>query len=385
MKVAYIGGGAASLFSAFYLSKNCNFDITIYEKRPKSGAKINGSGNGRGNLSNLNVAPNKYNNPKFVEPFLAAFTPRDLQTLLLKYGLLTVADEEGRIYPYGDSAQIFTNFLLRKLEERHVKFINNVEVTSITKKDQFIINGKDQYDKVIIATGSNAGLSPNLSSTAILDVLHYFDIHSTDLHPTLSSIGVLEPIEKVNGRRAKANIKLVVEEKEVYRTSGEVQFRKDALSGIAIFECSSILTWLYRKNKKISAQIYLDLMPEYSIEEIIKLITVNKQVNLDGIFYPTISEYLIKTAGPKASGKEVAHLIKEVPFNVNFDYVPDNNQVNSGGIRLNEVDPLTLESKKVKDLYFAGEILDIDGLCGGYNLHFAFASGVAVAKAIIND
>lgn len=390
MKIAYIGAGSASLLSALYVkSLKPDYQVTIYEKTAKLGRKIAASGNGKGNLTNLNVAPNKYNNPTFVTPFLA-YTPEMFINFMQKHGLITRVDEEGRVYPYGESATIVVDLLKAKLALLGVDIRLNTEVTSITKTDAFLINGKDVYDVVVIATGSPAGLSPSLVSTALKPVLNYFDIHMSRLYPTLASVGVQEKVKLLSGKRLRATIRALVDNKEIYTTSGEVLFRDNALSGIAIFECSSLLTWAYRTNPKVSGQLLIDFAPDLLEMDLKKtianLLNANKGLAnpLTGLFSDVINDYVYNLI-PKTerSAERLAHTIKNVPFTVDFDYIPDNNQVYSGGIRLNEVNPKTLESVRVNNLFFAGEVLDIDGLCGGYNLHWAWSSGYAVAQAII--
>ncbi|NLI94380.1 MAG: NAD(P)-binding protein, partial [Erysipelotrichaceae bacterium] len=262
MDVAFIGGGALSLFSAYFLSKHHNLNITVYEKNAKVGRKLTNSGNGRGNFSNMYVAVNKYNNEAFVAPLINAFTPKDFIAEVASLGLLTYADEQGRIYPLSEQGIVFNELLLNHLNKHNVSIKENTEVKTLKKQgSKFIVNEVDEYDYVIFATGSNAGLGKNLQSKTPVSILNALGHTFIPYTPTLASIGVKENIHSINGRRNKADLKLIINDKEVYTNSGEVLFRKDALSGIAIFELSSILAWEKLKNPNLSAKISLDLLP----------------------------------------------------------------------------------------------------------------------------
>ncbi|MGI6714120.1 MAG: aminoacetone oxidase family FAD-binding enzyme [Bacilli bacterium] len=391
-KVAIIGGGASGLFLAHDLShRRPDILITIFEASDKLGRKIDISGNGRGNLSNIQVNPNNYNHPDLVEPILKSFPVMEFLFYCKKWGLMTMIDEEGRIYPRAEKGKIWRTILEENIRSLGVKIKLNHPVSEIKKtSDSRFQIGSDLYDYVVVATGSSAG--PNYRGKVFdnTPLFRSLKVPTTSLYPTLSALGVKEKIAQLNGVRTKAEVQLWLDEKLTYQTKGEIQFRKDSLSGIAIFECSSLLTWKYRKNPNLQAKITMDLLPEVSLAELNqeiqqRFLRVLEDESLEdalrGMFVPELNKYLINCLDKKHMTR-LPLLIKKLPFNIDLSYLPDNNQVISGGVDLKAVNRYTLESLNDEHLYFIGEALDIDGMCGGYNLHFAWASAYLVAKEL---
>ncbi len=388
MKVAYIGAGPMALFSAHYLLSNkADIQVHIYEKTSKIGRKIYSSGNGRGNISNINVAPQKYNHPDFVSSALR-FTPIDFINYLQQNGILTTIDEEGRVYPYGEAAAIIGDWLRDDLLAKKVVFHLDTEVISVTPyKSGYQINNDEYFDVVVFATGSRAGIPQNQVSYGMSSILKTLKLKTVELIPTLASIGVKQKLNPIDGRRLKAKVSLVIDQEPAYTTKGEVLFRADALSGIAIFECSSILSW--KRIEKIgNAYIKLDLLPDVKDSELTSFISqAKKQAGaeyLRGLFHPDVAHFLSRHVILKPDSKDIAYQLKHWRLLVDLGYVAENNQVFSGGLAIEEIDSHTLQLKRFPHLFAGGEMVDVDGLCGGYNLHWAWSSGVLIAKSISN-
>lgn len=391
VKIAIIGGGASGLFLAQDLKRNMpETEVTIFEASEKLGRKIDASGNGRGNLTNVFVAPDKYNNPQFVKNILERFTAADFLVYAQQLGLQTKIDEEGRVYPLGDNGKIWRTILVEENRQQAVDILLNTPVKTInkTKRNTYIINHQE-FDFLVLALGSKAGPNYKFKMQDNTQIFLDLNVKVRQSYPTLSSLGVYENLKIIDGQRVKATVNLFINGNKQFGTKGEVLFRPRALSGIAVFECSSYLTWEYRKQSKISADIVLDLLNEYSLDDLTKELQNRLDLQkegrftgiLDGFFTPEINYYIL-TQTDNVTAESIADTIKNLRFSIDLSYVPNNNQVESGGVDLLEVDQLTLSSKNDDHLFFIGEALDIDGYCGGYNLHFAWASAFYVSEIL---
>ncbi len=399
MEIAIVGGGACGLVAAYQLKKQRpDFHVTVFEKNPTVGKKILMSGNSHGNLSNIHVAPSAYNHPEFVQPALA-FTCDHLRSFASSLGVETMVDEEGRIYPLSESANSFLDALRLGMMELGVKETTNYEVFSIDKHPLggFLINGTERFDQVIIATGSSAGYYLKKSTIQLPKLGKGLEHPLTPVFPSLSPIGVQENIKSLSGLRISCGAHIEVNGNHLYQTEGEIQFKDDALSGIAIFELSSFLARSFSLGKVSYANVELDLFPRLSETDLIELLRVRHErfpkrqgvAFFVGLFAKMIGWYLASRIELNQINEgtilEIAHTLKHLRFAVNLAYVATNNQVVCGGVRIDTVNPNTLESLRAPGLYFGGEVLDIDGLCGGYNLHFAFASGMLIAQSIARE
>ena len=372
MKIAIVGGGASGLMLASVIRKNnVDVEIVILEKLEHVGKKILMSGNGKCNLSNTFITPSKYNNElgfKIASSF-------DVQKYFNELGLLTYQDVEGRVYPISNVANSVLDVLRNSLTNVEIK--ENFNVTKINKKDNKYTIVSDKFDfidadVVVLAMGGKTYYK-ECNGYIIASMLSH---RVTSLRPTLTSLKVKENLASIENLRAKVNAKLICNNNVVFEDNGEVLFKKDALSGIVIFQLSSMVA--RDPFKKYS--IELDLMPSMSEEELSN--HIEKYPSMTGMFAKMINQYIIKNSISK-NGKDIAHTIKHLKFNVLDNVEFKNAQVTAGGVNISEVKE-TLESKYNKNLYILGELLDIDGVCGGYNLHFAFSSAYIAAQDIIN-
>lgn len=399
MNIAIIGGGACGLMCAALLKDKISKKsiITIIEKEDKVGKKLLQTGNGRGNISNTNMNDNFYND-SFVSNVIKEFTPLDLISFFKKCGVLTFNDQEGRIYPRSETASTILNALRDSyLSSKNVIEKTSTSVYSVEKKnDKFIVKGnnfQEEYDVVIMCIGSKAG-TKNYSEK----LLHIFNHTSSEVYPSLCPIYVKENVSSLKGLHAKVKATLVMD--EAYTSEGEILFKDDSLSGIVMFELSSFYARKKVKKEVFNVYVYLDMLKEYSNVEIYSMLLnlvsnyPNKDCSLllNGFFPKMIAKYVLDNSNVEYKNrkyknltenelKQIAATIKSLRFSVNQDITPTNGQVYSGGVNLDEVSPY-LESKLVSNLYFGGEMLNVDGKCGGYNLHFAFACASKIASKL---
>ena len=361
MKIGIIGGGASGAFLAIRLKeKNPSFEVSIIERNDKLLKKILVTGNGRCNYANTGELTNKYNN-ELANKLLDEFKPQDIIDVFDTYGVHPYAIDN-LIYPVSLNAQTVAIQLIKRIEKLGIKVYLNEKVIDYQKKDnKFIVKSEKAeyiFDKLVISAG---GCSyPQLGTDGtILNVLNKHGYKIETLSPTLSPIKVKENTKKISGQRQKGKVSLFKDNKLVYQEEGEILFKDDGLSGIVMLNISSMINRLKDRN---------------NIKIVLDLANTNKKVNKDQyIEYvsPKIADYLI------SNDLDIQNL--SFTFKDFYDYQIA--EVSHGGLSLNEVND-SLESNKEKGLYFTGEVLDIDGMCGGYNLMFAFASAEKVKKAI---
>lgn len=368
INIAVIGGGASGLFAAIYAAKG-GANVTIFEKNDRVGKKILATGNGRCNLSNENIMHEYYNNKEFVEPTITNINAEKLIKIFENMGLLTVADNEGRLYPLSNTATSVLDILRLECKKYSVKEKVSCEVISIqNKKNKFFVKTKYndiyEFDKIIYSVGGNNRLSKNLG------------LNTVSFSPILCPLKTdTSKIKGLSGLRIKCSVSLYDGNNFIYKENGEILFRDYGVSGIVIFNISRFL--------KQGNFISIDFLPEHSKEEIIDMLNKRKknfkeripEDFLTGIFHRKLSEAILKISDINKHS-EIAENIKD--FKLKIKGVGDENQaqVTRGGISLDEIDNKTFESKKIKGLFVTGEALDVDAPCGGYNLHFAFSSGI---------
>ena len=404
MKIAIIGGGASGLYAAYLLSKELiNARITIFERSDKCGKKILMSGNGRGNLSNLNIAPYHYNDVLGYQ-IAMRHSPRSLQGELLQMGLVTYADEEGRVYPVSESSNSILDSLRLWNAYQGVQEKVGSEVVSLHPKtngyEVVTLNHVEFFDIVIIALGSKAGYSNQNLTRKIDESLDHLGYNFQPFYPSLTPLYVHNPLRSLSGLRVSTHASLWINGENVYDNMGEVLFKNNSLSGILIFELSSFYARAQQQHNVKEAAIKLNLFPQYNSDQLYGLYRQRRlllahftmQEYFTGLLPKAIGYYLIKECKidlssiiSDLSDEQLSQLVittQALTFMIDLSIVSPQSQVFCGGIDLVYINKDTLESKHHKNLYFMGEYLNIDGLCGGYNLHFAFASAYVVSQAI---
>ena len=382
-KVIFIGGGAASLTSAVLLKKEePSFDVIIVEKDKKLGKKLSATGGGKCNVAPLKDNPYVYNPAaiEMVESLFDEIPLHDYLNILESIGLDTKAIKDYGFYPIHESAPQVVKNLYHQINKLGIKVIYDEFVDYSEKDGRVLIELKEQFieaDKLVIATG---GLTE--------DMRHVFESHgviTTKTHPGLCPIKVKEDVSSLFGCRFEAVITLLYRKNIIRQTYGEVQFKKDGLSGIPVLNLSSLIS---REESFESGdlQISVGLPTNFEINILGKTI----EEALFMLFKEEYVNYLIekhkfnrKELIDLSLEKKILSIIHSEPFTVDSLYDFKDAQVTIGGVSLGEIDQnFALNSNK--NIYVVGEVLDVDGICGGYNLRFAITSGFKVVVSIIN-
>ena len=375
LDVYIIGGGASGMFAAIKAAKN-GHNVTILEKNFRLGKKILVTGNGRCNLGNTSDITNITYNNSFAKDIIIR-SREEMQNILVESGLMVYSDNEGRIYPLSDSANTVLDCLRFHCYSYGINILTDIFITGLEYKNNKIriISKNNEFiaDKVILAIGGKAQNSEyNLLS--LID-----SIFVTSLYPALTYI-VTEPLLKsISGIRLKCVSKLLKNNKLIYTEKGEVQFKDNGIGGICIMNISSLVNRDHDNIK--SYEISLDLMPQY-MESDIEILLLNRKKTLGtnymtGIFHNKIGEILIKLSNSDMHA--LAHIIKDFRFKIKGMGDFNHCQVMSGGIKISEPND-NLRLKHIDNLYACGEVIDVDGLCGGYNLQWAFCSGIIAGE-----
>ena len=362
MRIGIVGGGAAGSYLAIRLKElNPSFNVTIVEKNDKLLKKISVTGNGRCNYANLGELKGKYNNDEFANKVLSNLSPKEIVANFERYGIHPTYIDN-LVYPVSLSAQTVMIMLEKRLSNLGVEVLLNEEVIDYQSKDnKYVIKTslkEHVFDVLVFTSGGKA--YPQLGTDgAILEMMKKHDYKIKTLSPSLSPIKVKENTKKISGQRVKCHVSLLNNDKLFYEEDGEVLFKDDGLSGIVILNMSTKINSLSNKN---NVKIVLDLA--YGYKGI-------KEENYEEYVHPKVAAYLKDN-----------HLdIHRISFLFKSFYDYNIAEVSHGGIMIDQVNG-SLESVKERGLYFAGEILDVDGMCGGYNLMFAFASAETVARGI---
>lgn len=386
--VIIIGGGASGLFLASELPANAR--VALVEGNDRVGKKLLATGNGKCNLTNLDMTIVHYNRPSYVEGFLDRFDAHDAIATFERMGLLTKVVDK-RVYPYSECASNVLDVLRNAVMRSGVNILTGHIVNSVENyADTFTVQGvikegenKRAFtltaDSVVLATGSNATFGRNSHSL-------YFPLGHTikTLSPSLVPIKTeKEPIKGLSGVRVKAGVRLG------YRYEvGEILFKDFGLSGIAVFNMSNEIA---RGSAKAGDTIYIDFMPEYSQAEVETLLRKRGNVRvgelLVGTFHSKVVDRILwqakttpdELAQPKITA--ISKAIKRYPVIIEGLGDISLSQVVSGGLNVKEFDD-NLMSLKCKNAYAIGEALDVDGDSGGYNLQWAWTSAKIVADAI---
>ena len=391
MKIGIIGAGASGMAAALAAAENPEVEVLVLERQSRVGRKLLATGNGRCNLTNLHALEGGYHgeSPDFSKEALTRFSPEETLAWFRSLGLYTVAEPSGRVYPYSDQANSVVDVLRLAMDKPNITLVTGFTVEKIRREPEgFTLSSReDSYfcHKVIVACGGLAGskLGGTMSGYQLLGKLGH---RSTRLRPALVQIkcgwgGVVG----LKGVRANCHVKILRDEALFAQSTGELQFTEMGLSGPVIFEISRDVCF-----GKGDWKARLDFLPEMSQEELEEMLLERKQRNfpmeelLTGILHNRLGRVLTKAAG--ISGRQAGELTREEIAQVcrtvkDFD-IPlteplgmDSAQVTAGGVLTENFDPQTLESCLVPGLYACGEVLDVDGDCGGYNLQWAWSSG----------
>ncbi len=374
-------------------------DVTLYEKNNQIGKKLLATGNGKCNLTNLDFKPSMYNtaNPDKLAYYLGLFDEKTTIRTFNEFGLM-LKDKNGYIYPKCEQATVVLDVLLHMLDVMNVKIITEHGVDKIVRNGERIdvYSGKDvdSFDSVILSTGSKAGLSKKDSAFWGKDGYYMAGLLGHSVLPVLPALVQVECEEdffkEISGVRAECVITLYDETKAIKREFGELQITDYGISGIPVFQMSSEISARLFQNQKLSCVIdFLPEMDEEAFEEMISdRIKQFRGETVDsfllGMLNKKLCSLIIKLSGlaPELIIDESNYTdifkaciyLKQFVVTVKGTKGFDNAQVCRGGIPLTEVDN-KLQSVFVPGLYICGELLDVDGRCGGYNLQWAWTSG----------
>lgn len=382
-----------------------NAEVFLYEKNDRVGKKILVTGNGKCNLTNLSFDLSMYNSTdkECLRKYFSQFDEKSTIKTFNGFGLL-LKDKNGYIYPNCEQASVVLDVLRHMLEILKVNVITECGVMDVIPlQNGFEIistKGKDTFDSVIVATGSRAGLSAKDKS---FKGLEGYEIskklgHSVvDVLPALVQVECEENFFKaLSGVRTECNITLYNEERAILREFGELQLTDYGISGIPVFQMSSEIS--KRLNRKEQLYCVIDFLPQFdedTFEEYFaNRIKEHMEMSVDelflGILNKKICAQIIKLSGLKpetvindenvSSVYKALLMMKQFVVTLKGTKGYENAQVCSGGIPLSELDE-HLESKLHRNLYFCGEVVDVDGRCGGYNLQWAWTSGAIAGES----
>ena len=403
-----IGGGASGLMTAI-IAKDLGKDVAIIEGTNRIGNKILTTGNGRCNISNSKISSpyNTYfsNNEGFFNYCLDNLSVEDLKNLFLSLGLPIKELERGKLYPQSLQSSSVVDILKMSLEEANVPIYTDCKVKNIIKNKKFKIETNNQEmtsfscNKLVLACGGKSAprTGSDGSGYKLAESLGHSIIKPL---PGIVQLKLDYPFLKaLSGIKFNANVGVYVDNKLIREDYGEILFTDYGISGPPILQLSAIASRALSKNKNV--EIKLDMMPQSSYEDIDNFIQGHLAIfshrsisnSLIGIINKKLIPTLLKDIGitnihtpcyeVEWHHKDfLSKRLKEWTFKCIDTNGFNNAQLTTGGIDTTEVNDKTLESKIVKDLFFTGEILDVNGDCGGFNLNWAWCSGYLVGNSI---
>ncbi len=387
-KIGIIGGGYSGVISAIYASKNN--EVTILERNNVLLKKLLLTGNGRCNYFNSVMSLDRFhsNNEELIEEIITMENIEELDNFFINLGLFPKV-KNGYYYPYSNQATSVKDLLISKLKELNVNIKTDYLVEKVEKKNnKFIVNNELEFDKIIISTGGKA--YPKTGSDGIgYDLLKSFGHTITKLSPSLVQITSNNKyLKELSGIRCEANLSLFDNDKKIKEELGELQFTDYGISGICTFNLSS-----YLRDGIDNKYILVNFMP-IDIKSFTLFMESNNTIfeRLEGILNYKLVKVLLRLSNIKEDEywKDITSKQKEDLINNLFNYKVnitgtksfDQSQVTAGGLVLSEINTKTMESTKEKGLYVTGEVLDLDGDCGGYNLTLCFITGYLAGSNI---
>ena len=392
MVLGIIGGGASGMAAALAAAQNPEVEVLLLERQARVGKKLSATGNGRCNLTNLHALEGGYHGEDavFARFALETYGPEETLSWFRRMGLYTVAEESGRVYPYSDQANSVVDVLRFALEKPNIRLITGFEVEKVKKTGTgFRVEGSGETlecDKLIVACGGLAGtkLGGTMSGYKILRSLGH---KCTKLRPNLVQLkSEWKGCPSLKGVRANCHAAIYRDGVLHSESRGELQFTELGLSGPVMFEisrdaCEGKGSWVCR----------LDFLPQMEDGELLAELKGRRETALPaselltGILHNRLGRVLTQTAGisqqkqvSELSSRELEETVricKGLEVMLTEPLGMDAAQVTAGGIVTREFNDKTMESRLVPGLYACGEVLDIDGDCGGYNLQWAWSSG----------
>ncbi len=392
MILAVVGAGAAGMAAAIAAAENPDVHVLLLERQARVGRKLQATGNGRCNSSNQKALNGGYHGDQngFWQYAISQFSPEQTLAWFHELGLFTVTEASGRIYPYSDQANSVVDILRFALDRPNIELVTDFEVSKIRRENGVftLISGErvQTADKVIIACGGLAGtkLGGTMSGYKLL---RSFGHKCTKLRPALVQLKTgWNGVSALKGVRANCKAEIRCDDRLHSSSVGEIQFTDYGLSGPVMFEisrdaCTCAGYWECR----------LDFLPDISEQALYDelLVRKNRQLTtedlLTGILHNRLGRVLTQAAGVRGRFPlhdlmesqlwAVCTAVKDFRIELKEPLGMDAAQVTAGGIATDEFDCKTMQSLLVPGLYACGEVLDVDGDCGGYNLQWAWSSG----------
>lgn len=401
-QVIVVGGGAAGMVAAIS-ARRAGAAVTILEKNPRVGKKILATGNGRCNFTNIHADVSWYHgaNPTFVTEALSAFTVDDTLQFFQDLGIEYRVEEKGKVFPMSDQASSILDVLLYEINELGIEVVTDTCVEAITKKTGgFAVkagNGKNyEAASVILATGGKAMPSSGSDGNGY-DLAIGLGHRMTDIFPALVQI-MLEGsfFQRIEGVKIVGTAEILYHNRTLVQDGGDILFANYGVSGPPILQLSRKAGELLKQGKE--AVLRLNLL-NMSMKEVLPILHRRFDTHPDrpvdfclvGLINKRLIPVILQEAGLKDLKKPGAHVTQKEReaiaqiltgwcIKIRGTKSWPSAQVTAGGIETSEIDKKTLESKIIKGLFFAGEIMDIDGSCGGFNLQWAWSSGFIAGK-----
>ena len=394
--VGIIGGGAAGLTAAIAAAEK-GAEVTVLERNDRPGKKLLSTGNGKCNLGNENLSPGNYytTEPDFLEGCLKRFGTAETKAFFGGIGLM-IKGRNGYLYPVSEQASAVLDVLRYQVYAQGTELVTDCKIEGIEKnrgngKIHVWGNGKTfSFDRVILACGGRAAPKTGSDGSGYL-LAEQLGHRIIPTVPALVQLKCREDyLKSVAGVRTDALVTVLHRGKELARERGELQLTDYGISGIPVFQVSRLVNYILKEERE--AEIVIDFLPDETRESFEALcggrihLQRNRTVEefFTGILHKKLMMLFIRLAGLRPQElvtdvdrnkiRQVYRLCRQWKVHVTGSNSYDNAQVCAGGVPLNQV-TTDLESKKVPGIYFAGEILDVDGKCGGYNLQWAWCSG----------
>ena len=407
VRIGIIGGGAAGMMAAITAARQ-GAEVTVLEANSRLGKKLLSTGNGKCNLGNLRLNVSEYycREPERLEAFLKQFNTDDVISFFQGIGVI-LKEKNGYLYPASEQAAVVQDALRYELRALLVREITDCRIQSVkrnNKTGEIQVSGSGQnffFDKVILACGGKAAPGTGSDGSGF-ELAGQLGHSLTPLVPALVQLKCREDyLRSVAGVRADAQISVYSSGECVAEERGELQLTDYGLSGIPIFQLSRTVNYILTEQKEV--EVLVDFLPDYSpgaYEQMCQsrelLLQGERTVEefFTGMLHKKLMTLFIRLSGLRPGDKiqtvdprfvkRVYKLCREWRLHVNGSNSYENAQVCAGGVPLAEVTDW-LESQKTPGVYFAGEILDVDGRCGGYNLHWAWCSGYLAAMAAAGE
>lgn len=399
MDICILGGGSSGCIAAIVAKRNGG-NVTIFEHTDKILKKLSSTGNGKCNFTNMNIEPSAYHTDE-ASPIIKTLNSfSNLDTINFFKGIgIEAYDRNGYIYPVSEQASAVCEALKNEINRLKIRVKYNIEVKSIKCADNKVyMQATDKeyiFDKIIIACGSKAYANFGSDGSGyLLAEKMGFKVNKPLASLCAMYIRDKKNIEAAKGVRVRADISLFIDDEYIISEYGELQITDYGLSGIPVFQISRYASIALNKNKKVSVKI--DFLPNIDnkasfiknrlkIDNIISAKDIGIGIINDKLWKlilkkSNISESISKESLSKKDTQAIIKNISAMKFDIEKMADFSKAQVCCGGIDLAHINPYTMQSDLYPEIFFAGEILDADGICGGYNLQWAWSSGFLAGK-----